>query len=179
MAEPDDRDRRQRTRKERVLHTRISDDLDEALQDAARRLRVPVSNLVRNVLEDVFDVVEAVTENVGEFVDDVVEEAQGIGRRWEGRWKKYATPREAREAREPGAQRPAPEPAPEAPRAEPRSARSDFPDVAAWQPLVVNTPQDCASCGRRILRGDAAYLAVGGTRSGPTWLCEPCLDGLE
>jgi hypothetical protein len=177
MAEQDDRERRQRPRKERVLHTRISDDLDEALQDAARRLRVPVSNLVRNVLEDVFDVVEAVTENVGEFVDDVVEEAQGIGRRWEGRWKKYATPRGAREERpEPAPQAP---PAPEAPPAESRSARSDFPDVAAWQPLVVNTAQDCAGCGRRILRGDAAYLAVGGTRLGATWLCETCLDGMS
>jgi predicted transcriptional regulator len=71
-----DRERRRRQRKERVLHTRVSDELDEALQDAARRLRVPVSNLVRNVLEDVFDVVEAVTENVGELVEDVVEEAQ-------------------------------------------------------------------------------------------------------
>jgi hypothetical protein len=180
MAEPEDRnedrDRRQRRRKERVLHTRISDDLDEALQDAARRLRVPVSNLVRNVLEDVFDVVEAVTENVGDFVDDVVEEAQQIGRRWEGRFGKHGV-RRAREeygARAERAEPPAPEPAPA-----PASARSDFPDVAAWQPLVVNTAQDCAGCGRRILRGDAAYLAVGGTRPGPTWLCEPCLDGLD
>jgi hypothetical protein len=182
MAENDDRERRQRPRKERVLHTRISDDLDEALQDAARRLRVPVSNLVRNVLEDVFDVVEAVTENVGEFVDDVVEEAQGIGRRWEGRWKKYATPRGAREERaerEPSERSERPAPAPEPPPAQSHTARSDFPDVAAWQPLVVNTAQDCAGCGRRILRGDAAYLAVGGTRLGATWLCETCLDGMS
>jgi hypothetical protein len=164
------------------LHTRISDDLDEALQDAARRLRVPVSNLVRNVLEDVFDVVEAVTENVGEFVDDVVEEAQQIGRRWEGRFGRHGVRRAREEYRahpesEARPERPErPEPPPPAP--EPTSARSDFPDVAAWQPLVVNSAQDCAGCGRRILRGDAAYLAVGGTRPGPTWLCEPCLDGL-
>lgn len=161
------------------MHTRISDDLDEALQDAARRLRVPVSNLVRNVLEDVFDVVEAVTENVGEFVDDVVEEAQQIGRRWEGRFGRHGV-RRAREEYGPRSERPEPPPAPPAaPEPEPAATRSEFPDVAAWQPLVVNSPQDCAGCGRRILRGDAAYLAVGGTRPGPTWLCETCLDGLD
>src|SRR5262249_62114204 len=79
----DREERRQRRRKERVLHTRVSEELDEALQDAARRLRVPVSNLVRNVLEDVFDAVEAVSANVGELVEDVVEEAQDFGRRFE------------------------------------------------------------------------------------------------
>src|SRR5262245_51667348 len=90
MDSGNDRERRRRHRKERVLHTRVSDELDEALQDAARRLRVPVSNLVRNVLEDVFDVVEAVTENMGELVEDVVEEAQDFGRRFEHRWRRRA-----------------------------------------------------------------------------------------
>jgi len=162
------------------LHTRISDDLDEALQDAARRLRVPVSNLVRNVLEDVFDVVEAVTENVGGFVEDVVEEAQDLGRRWEGRFRERTAEARARrfhhERSERGEREPGHTPPPEPPA--PESARSDFPDVAAWQPLVMNTVQDCAGCGRTLRRGDDAYLAVGGARPGPTFLCETCLDGL-
>ena len=156
------------------MHTRISDDLDEALQDAARRLRVPVSNLVRNVLEDVFDVVEAVTDNVGGFVEDVVEEAQNLGRRWEGRFRERTDQARARRVEverdeAPAAVKPA----------TPAPARSEFPDVAAWQPLVMNTVQDCAGCGRAMRRGDNAYLAVGGTRPAPTFLCEPCLDGLE
>ncbi len=152
------------------MHTRISDDLDEALQDAARRLRVPVSNLVRNVLEDVFDVVEAVTENVGGFVEDVVEEAQDLGRRWEGRFRERTAEARARRVHD--------EPAPKPPTPEP-TARAEFPDVAAWQPLVMNTAQDCAACGRSLRRGDNAYLAVGGARPGPTFLCETCLDGLD
>jgi hypothetical protein len=184
MAEPDDRERRRRQRKERVLHTRISEDLDEALQDAARRLRVPVSNLVRNVLEDVFDVVEAVTENVGGFVEDVVEEAQSLGRRWEGRWRDRTADARAKrvaEDRDERSRRPAPAapPAEPAPAAHAAHASAEFPDVAAWQPLVMNGAQSCAGCGREMRRGDAAYLAVGGTRPGPTFLCEPCLDGLE
>ena len=180
MVESDDRERRRRQRKERVLHTRISDDLDEALQDAARRLRVPVSNLVRNVLEDVFDVVEAVTENVGGFVEDVVEEAQDLGRRWEGRFRERTAEARARrfhhererERDHVHAPPPPPEPATE-------PARNEFPDVAAWQPLVMNTVHDCGGCGRTLRRGDDAFLAVGGSRPGPTFLCETCLDGLD
>ncbi|MEX2208474.1 MAG: ribbon-helix-helix domain-containing protein [Myxococcota bacterium] len=157
------------------MHTRISDDLDEALQDAARRLRVPVSNLVRNVLEDVFDVVEAVTENVGGFVEDVVEEATDLGRRWEGRFRERTA--EAR-ARRVEVDRDDTPPAPAKPPAPEPVARAEFPDVAAWQPLVMNTVHECAGCGRSMRRGDNAYLAVGGLRPGPTFLCEPCLDGL-
>ena len=52
------RERHSERRKARVLHTRVSEDLDEAIRDAADELRVPVSNLVRNVLEDIFEVVE-------------------------------------------------------------------------------------------------------------------------
>lgn len=157
------------------MHTRISEDLDEALQDAARRLRVPVSNLVRNVLEDVFDVVEAVTENVGGFVEDVVEEAQQLGRRFEGRWKERTA--EARARRVENDREEAPPAPPRAP--EPAPTVREFPDVAAWQPLVMNGAQECAGCGRQMRRGDAAYLAVGGARPGPIFLCEPCLDALD
>jgi len=39
-------------RKERVLHARIPAVLDEQIKKLADGLRVPVSNLVRNVLED-------------------------------------------------------------------------------------------------------------------------------
>jgi hypothetical protein len=157
------------------LHTRISDDLDEALQDAARRLRLPVSNLVRNVLEDVFDVVEAVTENVGGFVEDVVEEAQDLGRRWEGRFRERTAEARARRVetdRDEASSAPPKPPAPE-------TARAEFPDVAAWQPLVMNTVHECAGCGCGLHRGDKAYLAVGGSRPGPTFLCETCLDGMD
>jgi hypothetical protein len=52
-------------RKERVLHTRVSDELHEALHRAAEDLRVPVSNFVRNVLEDVTRMVDGVSESVG------------------------------------------------------------------------------------------------------------------
>ena len=46
--------------KDRVLHTRIPESLEDAIKSKARRLRIPVSNLVRNVLEQTFQLVEDV-----------------------------------------------------------------------------------------------------------------------
>lgn len=153
-----------------MLHTRVSEELDEALQDAARRLRVPVSNLVRNVLEDVFDAVEAVTENVGELVEDVVEEAQDFGRRFERRWRQ----------RTEGARERIVEMERERPRAEPkapeRETPPEFSEVSAWQPVVLNAAKSCAGCGRSMRKGDPAYLGMGVTSGAAPIICEPCLD---
>jgi len=70
-----------RRRKERVLHTRVSDNLAEDIRRIADDLRVPASNLVRNVLEEVFDVVESVTDDVGGLFGNVLEEADAARER--------------------------------------------------------------------------------------------------
>jgi hypothetical protein len=57
-------------RQERWLHTRISEHLEEALKREARRKRLPVSLLVRNVLEGALDLVE-----------DIVEDSLAVARR--------------------------------------------------------------------------------------------------
>jgi hypothetical protein len=49
-------------RQERWLHTRISEPLEDALKREARRRRLPVSLLVRNVLEGALDLVEDIVE---------------------------------------------------------------------------------------------------------------------
>lgn len=64
-------------RHERVLHTRISEELAEDLRRAADDLRVPVSNLVRNVLEEAFGAVERVSDEVGSLLEEVLAEADG------------------------------------------------------------------------------------------------------
>ena len=51
-------------KKERVLHTRVPAVLERELKRFAENLRVPVSNLVRTILEDALDVADAATENV-------------------------------------------------------------------------------------------------------------------
>jgi hypothetical protein len=54
------------TKKERVLHTRVPAVLERELKRFAENLRVPVSNLVRTILEDALDVADAATESVEE-----------------------------------------------------------------------------------------------------------------
>jgi hypothetical protein len=60
-------------RKDRVLQARVSPSLYNSLVAQARRLRVPVSNLVRNILEDS-------TRMVENIVDSGIEIAEAIGK---------------------------------------------------------------------------------------------------
>lgn len=93
---------RERGRKERVLHTRISEQLAEDIRRVAEDLRVPVSNLVRNVLEETFSVVESVTDNLGTWLEEVaieVGQTRGSSRQRQRRWaRSWARTREDEEA---------------------------------------------------------------------------------
>jgi hypothetical protein len=51
-------------KKERVLHTRVPAVLERELKRFAENLRIPVSNLVRTILEDALDVADAASESV-------------------------------------------------------------------------------------------------------------------
>jgi len=53
-------------KKERVLHTRVPAVLEAELKRFAQNLRVPVSNLVRTILEDALDVADAAGDRVEE-----------------------------------------------------------------------------------------------------------------
>jgi hypothetical protein len=61
-ADPESRE----ARKERVLHTRVPAVLERELKRFADNLRIPVSNLVRTILEDALSVADAATESVEE-----------------------------------------------------------------------------------------------------------------
>jgi ATP-dependent Lon protease len=63
-------------RKERVLHTRVPAVLERELKRLAENLRVPVSNLVRAVLEDAVSVADKAGENVESRLKNF---AQGLG----------------------------------------------------------------------------------------------------
>lgn len=53
-------------RKERVVHTRVPEVLDRELKRFAANLRVPVSNLIRTILEDAVSVADVAGGRVGE-----------------------------------------------------------------------------------------------------------------
>ncbi len=149
------RHRRRHARKERVLHTRISEPLAEDIRRLAEELRVPVSNIVRNVLEEAFSVVESVTDNVGDLIDDVMEEAERV----RGRIRR----------RRPGSYRTArPEPPPE---------RAEFPSVIGWQPIILNRRGSCADCEEELARGQRAYAGTTAEGISSIFLCRDCMDG--
>jgi hypothetical protein len=160
-ADPGERGAR-RGRKERILHTRISEDLADDLRRVAEDLRVPVSNLVRNVLEEAFSVVEAVTDNVGELIEDVMDEAEAVRDRIRVRQRRRSA----------GASR-GPAPAREAEAPERAGLGED--DVIGWQALLLAGPQRCERCETLLGRGDPAYASVTPKGVGSRWRCEDCL----
>ncbi|MFQ5418118.1 MAG: hypothetical protein ACE5FL_13905 [Myxococcota bacterium] len=156
-------------RKQRVLHTRISEPLAEDIRRMADDLRVPVSNLVRNVLEEAFSVVEAVTDNVGDLIDDVADEAERARSRIRGRRRVRQRPRRrarpAAEHDEANDERPAP-----------RAPRAEFPDVVGWQPLILNQPRHCTDCEEPIERGERGFAGMTAAGLGEVYLCSDCTD---
>jgi len=194
--------RRRSARKERVLHTRVSEQLSDDIRRFAEDLRVPASNLVRNVLEEVFTMVDSVSDDVGDLMDDLVEEAEGVrervGRQARAR-RSGGGPRTRRRARRSGsspvddvedelrrdeaaearsaeaadaASPDAQEPAAESKTAPP--AKSLFPNVLGWQPLVLNQDLTCGRCERELSAGESAFLGMTTSGLTDTALCGRC-----
>ena len=192
-----------RARNERVLHTRISEQLSQDIRDFADNLRVPASNLVRNVLEEVFTVVDSVSDDVGDLFDDLIEEAEAVRERV----RNQATSNQRRRNR--GSRRrrshfrgegdvdrnadPDAEVENELKRDEvseesagasangsatpdetrPRAAEL-FPEILGWQPLVLNRDFECGRCTRRLAAGESAFLGLGENGLSQIALCGRC-----
>ena len=60
MTDGDKDKKRSKQRKERVLHTRVPAVLEQELKRVATAWRVPVSNVVRALLEDALDTIDVV-----------------------------------------------------------------------------------------------------------------------
>lgn len=135
-------------------------------------LRLPVSNLVRNVLEEAFNVVEQVSEDLGGVLEEVMEGAEEAS----GRYDRYRSRRRGRRSHGRRQRRPeadddeaddaedaefsdesaeAASSAAEAPPSDP------FEGIIAWQPVVLHAPQYCARTGRRMEAGERAHAAIG------------------
>lgn len=178
-----------------MLHTRISEQLADDIRRLADDLRVPASNLVRNVLEEVFTMVESVSEDVGELFDDVLDEAEEArervrrrsarrrrrhgserapeadrARRFDGWVERELEPEDV--AREPFAARPTDE---AASRASSTPAADDpLADVMGWQRLVLNHDRRCARCDVALPRGTEACLGLTSRGLVDTAVCRRC-----
>ncbi len=128
----------------------------------AEELRVPVSNLVRNVLEEAFSVVEAVTGNVGDLIEEVIEEAERTRSRIRRRHESSPSGRRT--------------PPPEAEAAPAETGGDEYSDVLGWQSLVLNRDGVCSRCGASLRRGENAYAGATSAGIGDIVLCCSCLD---
>jgi hypothetical protein len=146
--------------KDRIVQTRVPRDLESTLKREARRRRLTVSHLIRNVLEDAFDLVDGVVANVDELVSDSVELVRRVGsdaRRVAGGVRDVGRP----------------------PDQEMEDAEADSSSVWAWNRVVVNGRAECSQCRRGIGRGTEAYAGLRNDSIRPReWLCADCIAKL-
>jgi hypothetical protein len=167
-----------------VLHTRISEDLAEDIRRMAEDLRVPVSNIVRNVLEEAFTVVEQVTDNMGDLIEDVMDEAEAARERIRGRQRhmRGRGRRGHRSSRRAGFQESSEDVEEELAADEAAEARDTTPmrdPVLGWQPLILAQAQRCAACESEIARGSQAYIGMTARGLGASYQCAACIAELQ
>jgi hypothetical protein len=186
-------DSNDRQRKDRLIQTRVPQNLESTLKDEARKRRLSVSHLIRNVLEDTFNLVDNVVTEVDRVVADSVGMAQTLKRDAQ---RLAATARgqiahrnaasegkseaPAASPSEPPAVSGAPAASSEAPAAEDAVGASPaaLANVYGFQDLVLNRPAICASCGIAIARGMHAFLGMTDAPGPRIWVCQDCVDAL-
>lgn len=143
-------------RKERVIHTRVPAVLDKELKHLATSLKLPVSNLVRAILEDALEAVDA----VGKRAEG---ELHGMAERLSRH--RDALRQKALAATEPPA-------APALPDARDGSAGArgapacpterpaPLDGVLGFEKLVLAADVPCTVCGRLLRAGETAHRAV-------------------
>ena len=146
-ATPEDRPRRTRrnAKKERVLHTRVPEVLDQELKRLAGNLRVPVSNVVRAILEDALDAVDTVSQRTESELLGFVE--------------RLARQRDARRRESEPPSSPETEAETEADGCS--AEGSELLDgVFGYQPMVLAAKTECTVCGRVFRAGQEAHRAL-------------------
>lgn len=138
------------SRKDRVVHTRIPEALEREIKRMADALRVPVSNLVRQILEDSMQWVGA----VGTRVEEIQREVQRDREHWAGRWARY------RQIFHQGSELAGP------------TANSA---VLGWQPLLVTVTTACHDCNRAIGAGEKAFVGLGEDPATRVIRCRICM----
>ncbi|HEX9101344.1 MAG TPA: hypothetical protein VF997_04035, partial [Polyangia bacterium] len=75
-------------RKDQLVQTRVPGELSETLREAAKKNRVTVSQLIRNVLEDTFELVDNVVGEAVNLGNTVKRDALRIAESAKGRGKR-------------------------------------------------------------------------------------------
>lgn len=157
----DDEPRKRRRRdgpKERVLHTRVPAVLEQELKQLAHNLRVPVSNVVRAILEDAVDAVDTVNDIAQDellgFVDRLARQREDL----RARVRREAAPDEDRTHDEGDAE--SVEDAEIVEVSCPDEAPDVLDGVYGYQPLVLASDTECSVCGAALPAGSEACRAL-------------------
>jgi hypothetical protein len=149
-------------RKAKLIQTRVDDQLDEVLRDAAKERRVTVSQLIRNVLEDTFHLVDTVVADAAQMGANVRRDARRVAAAARGK------------PRDPA---PAPPAADVGRLAAPR--RVAIEDIEAWQEVRIGKQSSCERCLELLNRGDKALMGISDDPGAhKVWLCEKCATRL-
>ena len=151
-------------RKQRVLHTRVPGVLEDELKRLAGALRVPVSNVVRAILEDAVDAADLVTRRTEGELRGWTERLAGERQRLRER----VSPLRARPPAADGDAPPAPAPPP---------APSALDGVLGFQALLLATAARCAVCARALPAGEEAFLGIRDGAGPRVILGRECLPG--
>lgn len=147
-------------RKDRIIQTRVPQDLEATLKDAADQKRVSVSQLIRNVLEDTFNLVDNIVADSASLVDTVRRDAQRIAASASSR--RSTTTRRDIDNDKPST-----------------TETTPLEEVDAWQDVIVNRPGQCVQCGASLARGQHAFRGLSAkTGAAPVWLCASCIGTL-
>lgn len=118
-------------RKDKVLNTRIPEELDREIREQAERLDLSVSEFVRDVLQRTVNLVGNLSGNVETLVNGIREDVE--------EFRQLADPAAAvREA----------------------TIRSLRRSVVGWQSMRLARPARCAITGRELAVGESAHIAI-------------------
>ena len=145
--------------KDKVLHTRVPEELEDALQKKAVAMRIPVSNLIRNILEDAFQFVENVVADGLSITDTIRKDAISIAETTKTGFSALKKPRKVKENTSP----------------DKKKLDGVLSQVYGWQEIVLNKNTACFMCAKEVKKGAKAMMSAGGVTP-PIFLCRKCFS---
>ena len=166
-ATPEPHDGADRDVKDRLVQTRVPRRLEDVLKAEAKRRRLSVSHLIRNVLEDTLTLVDTVVTGSEELVDTSVRVAGQVARDASRLATRARTTPETSGPKQPVERR------------QHAAPERSLDHVLAWNAVVLNREVRCACCDAPLAKGGEAHLGVSqDPAQPPAWLCQACLDQL-
>ena len=171
----------QKQRKERVLHTRIPAVLEHELKQLAVNLRVPVSNLVRTILQDAMEAAEAVgraaEQELRSAADMLAQERARLTKGAAAQGTEIAARLVAHQFVDRRAAQTTEKTTASTEKHDSPETASPLDGVLGFQEFVLAIESRCAVCERPLAVGEPAYLGVRDA-PGPRIIIGPeCLPG--